>query len=70
MGKIALSILSAFAITYFRFPFRMTAFWLIFATLMLPIEVRIVPTYAVAAHPLQGLGWLLDQTGLRGPLEA
>ena len=70
VGKISVSILSAFAITYFRFPFRMTAFWLIFATLMLPIEVRIVPTYAVAAHPLQGLGWLLDQTGLRGPLES
>ncbi|MGQ3301948.1 ABC transporter permease subunit [Reyranella sp.] len=70
VGKISVSILSAFAITYFRFPFRMTAFWLIFATLMLPIEVRIVPTYAVAAHPLQGLGWLLDETGLRGPLES
>ncbi len=68
-GKIAVSILSAFAITYFRFPFRMTAFWLIFATLMLPIEVRIVPTYAVAAHPLQPLGWLLEQTGLGGLVE-
>ncbi len=68
-GKIAVSILSAYAITYFQFPFRMTAFWLIFATLMLPIEVRIVPTYAVAAHPLQPFGWLLEQTGLRGPLE-
>src|SRR5215207_2098302 len=40
-GKIAVSLLSAFAITYFRFPFRMTAFWLIFVSLMLPVEVRI-----------------------------
>jgi sn-glycerol 3-phosphate transport system permease protein len=44
VGKIALSLLAAFAVTYFRFPFRMTAFWLIFVSLMLPIEVRIVPT--------------------------
>lgn len=69
VGKIAVSILSAFAIVYFRFPFRMTAFWLIFATLMLPIEVRIVPTYAVAAHPLQPMGWLLDQTGFTAVFE-
>ena len=41
LGKISVSILSAFAITYFRFPFRRTAFWLIFVSLMLPIEVRI-----------------------------
>jgi sn-glycerol 3-phosphate transport system permease protein len=69
-GKIAVSMLSAFAIVYFRFPFRMAAFWLIFATLMLPIEVRIVPTYAVAAHPLQPLGWLLDTTGTTGLFES
>ena len=43
VGKIAVSLLAAFAVTYFRFPFRMTAFWLIFVSLMLPIEVRIVP---------------------------
>src|SRR6185437_17063081 len=56
VGKIAVSLLSAFAITYFRFPFRMTAFWLIFASLMLPIEVRILPTYESVANvalPLQ-----------------
>ena len=41
-GKIAISILSAFAIVYFRFPFRKTAFWMIFVTLMLPVEVRII----------------------------
>ena len=49
IGKIAISIISAFAIVYFRFPFRKTAFWMIFITLMLPIEVRILPTYQVAA---------------------
>ena len=45
LGKIAISLLSAFAIVYFRFPLRKTFFWLIFLTLMLPVEVRIVPTY-------------------------
>jgi sn-glycerol 3-phosphate transport system permease protein len=49
IGKIAISIISAFAIVYFRFPFRKTAFWMIFITLMLPVEVRILPTYQVAA---------------------
>jgi len=61
-GKIAVSLLSAFAITYFRFRYRMLAFWLIFMSLMLPIEVRIVPTYESAANvalPLNILGsWL------------
>jgi sn-glycerol 3-phosphate transport system permease protein len=46
-GKISVSILSAFAIVYFRFPFRKLAFWMIFITLMLPVEVRIMPTYKV-----------------------
>ena len=46
-GKIVISILSAFAIVFFRFPFRMVFFWMIFITLMLPVEVRIVPTYRV-----------------------
>ncbi len=49
LGKIAVSILSAYAIVYFRFPFRNTAFWLIFVTLMLPVEVRIFPTVQVAS---------------------
>jgi sn-glycerol 3-phosphate transport system permease protein len=49
LGKIAISLISAFAIVYFRFPFRMTAFWLIFVTLMLPVEVRIYPTYKIVA---------------------
>jgi sn-glycerol 3-phosphate transport system permease protein len=48
-GKIAISIIAAYAIVYFRFPFRMAAFWLIFITLMLPVEVRILPTYQVVA---------------------
>jgi len=49
VGKIAVSILSAYAIVYFRFPFRNTAFWLIFITLMLPVEVRIFPTVQVVS---------------------
>ena len=49
IGKIAISIISAFAIVYFRFPLRKTFFWMIFITLMLPVEVRIFPTYKVAA---------------------
>jgi sn-glycerol 3-phosphate transport system permease protein len=48
-GKIAISLMSAFAIVYFRFPFRKLAFWTIFVTLMLPVEVRIMPTYKVVA---------------------
>jgi sn-glycerol 3-phosphate transport system permease protein len=66
VGKIAISILSAFAIVYFRFPFRMLVFWTIFLTLMLPVEVRILPTYAVVA----GLGLLNSYTGLILPLIA
>lgn len=48
-GKITISLIAAYAIVYFRFPFRMVFFWLIFITLMLPVEVRILPTYKVAA---------------------
>lgn len=47
IGKIIISLLAAFAVVYFRFPFRMLFFWMIFFTLMLPVEVRIMPTYAV-----------------------
>src|SRR5580700_2148522 len=49
LGKIAISLLSAYAVVFFRFPFRQLAFWVIFITLMLPVEVRIIPTYAVMA---------------------
>ena len=66
LGKIAISLLSAFAIVYFRFPFRKTFFWLIFLTLMLPVEVRIVPTYEVAAN----FGMLNSYSGLIFPLVA
>ncbi len=66
IGKIAISIIAAFAIVYFRFPFRMTAFWMIFVTLMLPVEVRIVPTYGVVA----GLGMIDTYAGLIIPLIA
>jgi sn-glycerol 3-phosphate transport system permease protein len=50
VGKLALSVLAAFAVTYFRFPFRMTAFWLIFISMVLPSGMRIVPTYESAAN--------------------
>ncbi len=66
IGKIAISILSAFAIVYFRFPLRMLAFWTIFVTLMLPVEVRILPTFEVAAN----LGLLNSYWGLTVPLIA
>ena len=59
-GKIAVSLLSAFAITYFRFRYRMLAFWLIFMSLMLPIEVRIVPTFEAVANAALPLQWLAD----------
>jgi sn-glycerol 3-phosphate transport system permease protein len=65
-GKIAISIISAYAIIYFRFPLRMTAFWVIFVTLMLPVEVRIYPTYKIAAD----LSLLDTYAGLTVPLIA
>ncbi len=64
VGKIAISILSAYAVTYFRFRFRMTAFWLIFVTLMLPVEVRIVPTYEVIANVIKPLQWAANSMHL------
>ena len=66
IGKIAISIIAAYAIVYFEFPFRMTCFWLIFITLMLPVEVRILPTYKVVAD----LGLLDSYAGLTIPLIA
>lgn len=66
VGKIAISLLSAFAIVYFRFPFRMFFFWMIFITLMLPVEVRILPTYEVVAN----LNMLDSYWGLSIPLIA
>ena len=66
LGKIAISIISAFAIVYFRFPLRMFFFWMIFVTLMLPVEVRIIPTFKVIAD----LGMLNSYAGLTVPLIA
>eukprot|EP01133_Synstelium_polycarpum_P030362 gene30362-37613_t len=66
VGKIIISILSAYAIVFFRFPGRMVFFWLIFITLMLPVEVRILPTYKVMVD----LGLIDTYTGLTVPLMA
>jgi sn-glycerol 3-phosphate transport system permease protein len=66
VGKIVISITSAYAIVYFRFPFRMFFFWLIFMTLMLPVEVRILPTYKIVVD----LGLLNTYAGLTLPLIA
>jgi len=66
IGKIAISIISAFSVVYFKFPLRMAAFWLIFITLMLPVEVRIYPTYKIASD----LNMLDSYAGLTIPLIA
>ncbi len=66
VGKIAISMLSAFAIVYFNFRGRQLVFWMIFMTLMLPIPVRILPTYEVVGN----LGWLDTYAGLTVPLMA
>ena len=66
IGKIAISILSAFAIVYFRFPAKNLVFWMVFVTLMLPVEVRIGPTYEVISN----LGMLNSMAGLTVPLIA
>src|SRR5258706_1534984 len=65
-GKIAISIIASFAIVYFRFPLRNFFFWMIFITLMLPVEVRIIPTFKVVAD----LGILNSYVGLTLPLIA
>ena len=65
-GKIVISVLSAYAVTFFRWPGRSVAFWVIFITLMLPVEVRIIPTYAVMA----GFGLINSFAGLTVPLIA
>ncbi len=66
IGKIFISVLSAYAIVYYRFPFRMAAFWIIFVTLMLPVEVRIFPTFKVVSD----LRMLDTYQGLAIPLIA
>ncbi len=66
LGKIAISIIASFAIVYFRFPLRMFFFWMIFITLMLPVEVRIIPTFKVVSD----LNMLNSYVGLTLPLIA
>ncbi|EFG36210.1 conserved hypothetical protein [Brucella sp. NVSL 07-0026] len=66
VGKIIISFMSAFAIVFFRFPMRMFFFWMIFITLMLPVEVRILPTYKVIVD----LGMIDTYAGLTLPLMA
>jgi sn-glycerol 3-phosphate transport system permease protein len=66
IGKIAISILSAYAVVFFSFPLRMVFFWMIFVTLMLPVEVRIIPTYEVVSN----LGLINSYAGLTIPLIA
>lgn len=66
VGKIAISLLSAYAVAFFEFPFRMFFFWMIFLTLMLPVEVRIIPTYKV----MSDLGLINTLGGLTIPLMA
>ncbi|RWC28973.1 ABC transporter permease subunit [Mesorhizobium sp.] len=68
-GKVIISALTAFSIVYFRYPGRTLIFWLIFVTLMLPLEVRIVPTYAVVANVLSPYQAILDVTGLSWLIE-
>lgn len=65
-GKVVLALLSAFAIVFFEFPLKKTCFALIFATMMLPVEVRIVPTFQIIAS----FGWLNSFAGLTLPLMA
>ncbi|MBX4905988.1 ABC transporter permease subunit [Rhizobium bangladeshense] len=69
IGKLAISLIAAFGVTYFRFPFRMTAFWLIFVSLMLPVEVRIIPTYEAVADAAGPIRWLVGTVGLSGVVE-
>jgi sn-glycerol 3-phosphate transport system permease protein len=66
VGKIVISIVASFAIVYFRFPLRNFFFWMIFVTLMLPVEVRIIPTFKVVSD----LGMLNSYVGLTLPLIA
>ena len=63
-GKVVISLISAYSIVYFGYRGRTLIFWLIFITLMLPLEVRIVPTYAVAANVLSPYQGILDLTGI------
>lgn len=70
VGKIVLASLSAFSIVFFNYRARMVFFWLIFITLMLPLEVRIVPTYSIAANALSPMQAILDVTGITGLIQS
>src|SRR5205814_8641183 len=65
-GKILISLPSAYAVVFFRFPLRRLCFWAIFVTLMLPVEVRIIPTYKIASD----LSLIDTYGGLTPPLIA
>lgn len=69
VGKISISILAAFAITYFDFRFRQIAFWIVFVTLMLPVEVRIMPTYQVVANLFSPIDTIMSLFGLHMELK-
>ena len=66
VGKVIISMLAAYAIVYFRFRLATPLFWIIFLTLLLPLEVRIIPSYEIVA----GLGLLDTNFGLIVPLIA
>ncbi len=69
-GKIVLAALSAFAIVYFRSPLRHVFFWMVFLTLMLPLEVRVIPTYNIAADVFEPVRWLIQAlTGIELSLQ-
>lgn len=70
VGKVVLACITAFGIVFFNHRLRMPIFWLVFITLMLPLEVRIVPTYAVAANALTPFQTLLDVTGISNLITA
>lgn len=64
VGKIVIAMITAFSLVYFKFRFRGIAFWMIFITLMLPLEVRIVPTYEIASNVLLPFQRILEWTGI------
>ncbi len=70
LGKVTIAALSAFSLVFFRYRGRVVIFWLVFITLMLPLEVRIVPTYAVAANALSPYQSIFDVTGITSLVES
>lgn len=70
IGKVTIAAISAFAIVYFRSAWRNVFFWMIFMTLMLPLEVRVIPTYNIAADVWQPVRWIVELvTGIRLDIE-